>query len=82
VPFSLLSENTMKNADSPASPVSNNEEIQYNYIHKGLTKREYIATMMAQGMLASGVWKDGATRGQVAIDAVDAADVLLATLSD
>jgi hypothetical protein len=48
--------------------------------HKGLTKREYFAVLIAQGMLASGQMVTG-DRDADSVEAVRRADALIATLS-
>lgn len=66
-------------ADEPAHPVKNVADFQYH----GLSKRELIAAMALQGILANGTY-DPPRRERLkgmSIDAVSAADALLAELA-
>lgn len=66
----------MTNSEQPAFPNMNYEGIQMG----GLTKREYFAAMAMQGLFADMTKQDEYTFQDVALDAVQAADALLAEL--
>lgn len=77
----------MNNKDLPAFPDPQRGSEQ-SYSNQspwdsptGLTKREYLATMMMQGLLASWGQHDCGTYEELANDAVLAADLLLTELS-
>jgi hypothetical protein len=65
----------MRNADMPAIPVVLPDGSVVDGM--GLTKREYIAALAMQAMIANPEWE---TEGTVSEDAVYAADALLAEL--
>ena len=72
----------MRNADMPAMPLSLNPgEFAADGMNvDGLTKREYFAAMAMQGLIASWGQHDVTDFGEIASDAVLAADALLAEL--
>jgi hypothetical protein len=57
-------ERALENGNNLAFPIDSS-----NPYHKGLTKREYIATQLLTGLLAQGIGSDIATT--IAVDATD-----------
>ena len=66
-------ENNKTHGDSPINTIEYNN----NYISTGLTKREYLAAMALQGLLAN----DSGLITSKARDAVKAADALIEELN-
>jgi len=60
----------MSKADEPAFPTD------AKVLRRGLTKREYFASVALSGMMANGDW----TEREAAVIAVDCADALIAAL--
>jgi len=78
----------MNNADMPATPIQfeweTNSGDKHIELWRGLTKRETFAMHAMQGILSNQTYEPprrGKIRG-MAIDAVNAADVLLAALDE
>lgn len=71
-----LNPNLIAQAEALGQPI--NHEIHY----PGLTKREHFAAMAAQGMISTVPWGMSWTPLEIAENAVDLADALLAALED
>lgn len=73
----------MNNSDMPAMPSGISQDfnnIGQEPMNLGLTKREYIAAVAMQGILAAWGQHDVTDAGEIASDAVLHADALLAEL--
>ena len=69
---------TITNKDDTAYPVLIEDSSQFQHIQAGLTKREYFAIMILQGMKSMGV---ASMRDDCSFFAVQQADLLIAELN-
>lgn len=73
---------SMSIANQSSFPIFLQDGLSYNsHVDAGLTKRELFAAMAMQGLLASWGNHDVTDSGDLASDAVRAADALIAELS-
>lgn len=69
----------MNNADMPANPINADYRVKVNGVClSGLTKREYFAGLVMQGLVADGTFKEGFVT--TALIAIQQADELLRAL--